>query len=78
MKLYRVTTTFLGADAPSKFYFNTAVKAEDFLEKECQNGVYEPVDITADHPLNYWDGCAMNDLTYGDFDAEETVCEPEE
>lgn len=77
MKLYRVTTTFLGADAPSKFYFNSAEKAEDFLEKECPNGVYEPVSVISRYELNFWNGCTMNDLTEGQFDAKEIVLQPE-
>ena len=77
MKLYRVTTTFLGADAPSQFYFKTAEKSEDFLDTECQNGQYEKVDIVSKNPLNYFDGCTMNDLTFGNFDAKEIVLEPE-
>lgn len=77
MKLYRVTTTFLGADAPSRLYFKTAEKAEQFLEKECQNGVSEKVDIIGKHTLNYFDGCTMNDLTLGEFDAKEILLQPE-
>lgn len=64
-ELYRVETTFLGADAPSKFYFDEAIKAEEFLEKECSNGFYEPVGIISDYRLNYSDGCTWDDLTYG-------------
>ena len=77
MTLYRVTTTFLGADAPSQFYFNTAEKAEEFLDVECQNGVYEKVDIVGKQSLNYFDGCTMNDLTFGNFDAKEILLQPE-
>lgn len=35
-ELYRVETTFLGADAPSKFYFDEPEKAENFVENECK------------------------------------------
>ena len=76
MKLYRVTTTFLGADSPSMLYFNTAEKAEKFLDEECQNGTYEPVDVVSDYSPNYSDGCTMNDLTFGDFNAKEIVLRP--
>ena len=77
MKLYRVTTTFLGADTPSHFYFDNAEKAETFLEKECANGVYEKVDIICNYALNYFDGCTMDDLTFGAFDAKEILLQPE-
>lgn len=77
MKLYRVTTTFLGAGGPSQFYFKTSEKAENFLVTECQNGEIEKVDVIGKQPLNYFDGCTMNDLTYGMFDAKEIELEPE-
>lgn len=79
MKLYRVTTTFLGADAPSKVYFNTQIKARDFLGIPYQNalnGEVETVNVITDYPLNYFDGCTMNDLTYGDFNAKEVEMYP--
>ena len=79
MKLYRVTTTFLGADAPSKLYFDTELKAKKFLgispQRVC-NGEIETVNLVADYPLNYSDGCTMDDLTYGDFNAKEVDCHP--
>jgi len=71
MKLYRVTTTFIGADAPSKLYFDTEAKAGEYLKAECQNGEMDVVEVVADYPLNYSDGCTMNDLTFGDFNAKE-------
>ena len=77
MQLYRVTTTFLGADAPSRFYFDEAEKAETFLEKECQNGEIEKVDVIGKQSLNYFDCCTFNDLTYGQFKVKEIVLEPE-
>jgi len=78
-ELYRVETTFLGADAPSKFYFDEAIKAEEFLEKECSNGVYEPVGIISDYRLNYSDGCTWDDLTYGqNHKPKEVILEPED
>ena len=72
MKLYRVTTTFIGADKPSNLYFNTEEKAKTFVMAECQNGEIKPVDVVADYPLNYADGCTINDLTFGDFNAKES------
>lgn len=76
MRLYRVTTTFLGADGPAIVYYNTRVKARRFLNK-CDNGEITIVNVTANYPLNYSDGCTMNDLTYGDFNAVETEVEYE-
>ena len=36
--IYRVTTTFLGADGPSSFYFASREKAQSFLDTQCTNG----------------------------------------
>ena len=71
-ELYKVTTTFLGADGPSDFYFDNADKAETFLAKQI-NGEITKVRVTAEY-LNYSDGCTYNDLVYGRFDTstEET------
>lgn len=74
-KLYRVETTFAGADAPSKLYFDNRKKAQDYLYDICENGCVEIVSIESDYPLNYSDGCTMNDLTYGDLNVTETVAE---
>lgn len=77
-KLYRVETTFAGADAPSRFYFDESEKAEKFFEKECQNGSLEKVGIISDYRLNYSDGCTWNELTYNeDRKPKEVVLEPE-
>lgn len=77
-KLYRVETTFVGADKKSKLYFDSRKKAQDFLYDFCTNGCVEIVEIESSHDLNYSDGCTMNDLTYGDFDAVEKVLEYDE
>ena len=74
-KLYRVETTFAGADAPSKLYFDNRKKAQDYLYDFCSNGCVEIVNIESGYPLNYSDGCTMNDLTFGDFNVTETVAE---
>ena len=77
-ELYRVETTFLGADAPSKFYFDESIKAEKFLKEECQNGGIEKVGIISDYRLNYSDGCTWNDLTWGqDRKPKEVILMPE-
>lgn len=70
MRLYKLTTTFSGADGASNFYYNTKAKAMKALE-DLDNGEVTEVELTADYNLNYSDGCTANDLTYGNFDADE-------
>lgn len=70
--LYKATTTFAGADAPTSLYFDTREKAEDFIAKQ-QNGETEAVTITSDAPLNYFDGCFWNDLVFPYFNASEAL-----
>lgn len=67
-KLYRLRTTFLGADSATELYFDTLEKAQKELES-CVNGEIDLVTFEADYKLNYCDGCTYNDLTYGNFDA---------
>lgn len=62
--LYRLRTTFIGASAPSEFYFNTLAHAEMNLH-HLSNGEIEKVRVTSDGVLNYFDGCTYNDLTIG-------------
>lgn len=71
-ELYKVRTTFPSADGPSTFYFDTADKAQKYLDS-CNNGKIIKVKITSDEPLNYSDDCTLNELTY-DFkiDTKET------
>ena len=77
-RLYRVETTFLGTDAPSRFYFDDAIKAEKFFFKECQNGVMEIVGIISDCRLNYSDGCTWSELICNeDRKPKEVILEPE-
>ena len=61
--LYQVTTTFLGADSPSEFYFDTIEKAKAFLEEQ-DNGEIEQKHFESSEKLNYWDGCTWNELIY--------------
>lgn len=71
--LWRVRTTFLGADRPSEFYFDTQAGAEMNLA-HLDNGNVEKVSITSDYPLEYSTGCTLDDLTHGgliDVDIEE-------
>lgn len=65
--LYRVRTTWLGADAPTEYYFETKAAAESNL-RHLGNGEVEKVEITSDYPLNYRSGATLADLTYGNFD----------
>lgn len=66
--LYRVRTTWPGADKPSEYYFDTRSAAELNL-MHTGNGEIERVEITSDYELNYHDGCTYDDLTYGMWDA---------
>lgn len=71
-ELYKVYTAFPGADGPSTFYFDTADKAQKYLDG-CDNGKIIKVKITSNEPLNYSDGCTLNELTYDfEIDAKET------
>lgn len=71
-ELYKVCTTFPGADGPSTFYFDTADKAQKYLDS-CDNGEIIKTKVSSDTPLNYSDGCTLNELTYGfEIDARET------
>ena len=63
MNLYRVSTTFLGADSASQFYFDTEGKANKFLSN-CDNGEIDKVRVTNDY-LNYSDECTFADLVFG-------------
>lgn len=72
--LYRLTTTFLGADRPQAFYFDTKSAAELNL-MHLDNGAVEKVLVKSDYELNYSDGCTLNDLTWGYFDVDISVCD---
>lgn len=69
MILFQVSTTFLGADSPTQFYFDCIGKAESYLDN-CINGEITKMSIAPCgclKSLNYWDGCTLNDLCYGNF-----------
>ena len=70
--LYRLTTTFLGADGSSAFYFDTLAAAEMNLA-HLDNGEIEKVVITSDNELNYKSACTFNYLTYGCYDVSVEV-----
>lgn len=72
MTLYRITTTYMGADGPTKTYYNDVTKAFKAFTA-CKNAEVEKVEVIADYELNYSDGCTMNDLTFGDLDAIEII-----
>lgn len=70
--LFKLRTTFLDADGPSTFYYDTKDKATSELVSlgfSVINGEVERVRIVTDYQPNYFDGCTLNDLTYGNFDA---------
>ena len=75
--LFKVRTTFTGADSASSFYFDTKDKAQKFLDEQ-ENGEIVPVIITSDCGLNYWDGCVWTELTYIDGDADERDMTPQD
>ena len=62
-KLYRVTTTYLGAGEPTAHYFDTLPKAKKFLNN-LDNGEIIKVKIISDYQLNYSDGCYYGELSY--------------
>lgn len=63
-ELYKVCTTFPGADGPSTFYFESAEEAQKFINRECVNGEIIKILVTSSAPLNYSAGCTLNELTY--------------
>jgi len=60
-RFYLARTTFLGADGPSEFYFDTSEKAKKYISQQA-NGEVEEVTVECEK-LNYFDGCTYNDLT---------------
>ena len=63
-RLYKLKTTFFGADGPIQFYFADKELAEHEMEG-LPNGEIEEVEITSVSPLNYSDGCTFAELTRG-------------
>ena len=59
MKVFRVTTTFLGADGPTEFYFSTEEKAQEFLDKQLNGEIEE-----GEAPCLPWEGCHWNEIKY--------------
>lgn len=64
MKLYKVTTTFQGADGASNFYFSTQEKAEKYLADQ-KNGEIEEVEFEPENPDGFFEGCVYIDMTFG-------------
>lgn len=59
MTAYKVTTTFLGADGSTEFYFSTKEKAREFLGEQ-QNGEIDEVEV----PCLPWEGCHWNEIKF--------------
>lgn len=66
-EFYKVSTTFLYADSASNFYYDTAEKAQKFLDNQI-NGEITKVKIRS-YDFNYYDGCYLDDLICGDYTA---------
>lgn len=62
MKAYKVTTTFIGADSPSEFYFTTKAGAELNL-RYLDNGEIELVELDGVSELPK-EGCTWSDIGY--------------
>lgn len=65
--LYRVRTTFTGADGPTAYYFSDRHNAETFLNT-CDNGNIDTVLAIADYPVPHADMSTLADLSNGDMD----------
>ena len=63
LKLYRVTTSFLGADGPSQFFYNSLSEAQKALEK-FENGEIDEVYVKPQMLEGYEDGCPWDSLIY--------------
>lgn len=62
MKFYVAQTTYTGADAPTKRYFSTAEKAEEWLKEHSNGECYSDYDESI-HVIPY-EGCTGDDLRY--------------
>ena len=65
--LYRVRTTFTGADGATAYYFSDRNNAETFLDT-CDNGELDMVLAMADYPVPHADISTLADLSGGDMD----------
>ena len=63
MILYKVATTFWGADSPSEFYFDTKEKALAYLQEQ-DNGNIIKVKVIGT-AIDFWNGCTYSDLSRG-------------
>lgn len=61
--LYKVATTFWGADSPSEFYFDTKKKALAYLQEQ-DNGNIIKVKVRGT-AIDFWNGCTYSDLSRG-------------
>ena len=63
VKIYKVTTTFWGADVPSQFFYNSLSKAQKALKK-FENGEIEEIYVKPQMLEGYEDGCTWDSLEY--------------
>lgn len=62
MKFYVGQTTYAGADAPTKRYFSTEEKAQEWLEDQANGEYWASYDANI-HTIPY-EGCTGDDLLY--------------
>ena len=63
VKIYKVTTTFWGADVPSQFFYNSLSKAQKALKK-FENGEIEEIYVKPQMLEGYEDDCTWDSLEY--------------
>ena len=63
VKIYKVTTTLLGADVPSQFFYDSLSKAQKALEK-FENGEIDGIYVKPQMLEGYEDGCTWDSLRF--------------
>lgn len=61
MKIYEASTTYQGADRPSRTYYSTEAKALDFIRSQ-DNGEVEEMEVNIDSLPH--EGCTWDDISY--------------
>lgn len=61
LRLYKLTTTRLGADSPSAYYYDSREAAEEAL-RDLPNGEVEEIDGFI--MRRFWNGMTLNELVY--------------
>ena len=61
LKLYKLTTTRLGADSPSTYYYDSREAAEEAL-RDLPNGEIEEIDGFI--MRRFWNGMTFSELVY--------------